>query len=94
MDSENAALDQFSDVPEGHHAFAVLDQTGDTKTMWDPTSEDEIENARLQFERLVSTKRYSAFCVDAKDPNKKGKRMTEFDPDAGRVIFVPPMQGG
>lgn len=94
MDSENAVLDQFSDVPEGHRAFAVLDQTGDTKTMWDPNNEDEVETARGVFERLVGMKRYSAFCVDDKDPNKKGKRMDEFDPDASRVIFVPPLQGG
>ena len=84
----------FADVPPGKHAFAVMGQAGDTKTMWDPNNADEVDNARAQFDRLVNSKRFSAFRVSNEDPNKKGERMRSFDPAAGRVIFVPPIQGG
>ena len=84
----------FGAIPKGMNAFAVLGQSGDTKTMWDPASPTEVEVAKEQFDKLVATKRYSAFHVSAEDPNKQGRRMTEFDPEAGRVIFIPPVAGG
>jgi hypothetical protein len=86
--------DTFGEVPEGRCAFAKMDKSGDTKTMWDPDNADEVEIAKLQFDKLVTEKRYSAFRVDDKDPAKKGARMTVFDPEARRIIFVPQLQGG
>lgn len=84
----------FGDVPPGKNALAVMNRTGDTKTIWDPNNADEVASAREQFDRLVATKKFSAFRVSNEDPNKQGQRMTEFDPSAGRIIFVPPVQGG
>jgi hypothetical protein len=84
----------FGEIPAGKNAFAVLGAAGDTKTMWDPNNADEVAEARLQFERLVASKRFSAFRISDEDPNKKGERMKEFDPRAGRVIFIPPVAGG
>jgi hypothetical protein len=94
MDADDRNTEMlFGEVPEGRGAMAALDLTGDTKTMWDPNSADEVAEAKAQFDRLRA-KGYSAFRVDDKDPNKKGARMAEFDPEAQRMILVPQMQGG
>lgn len=92
--NETEFASTFSAVPAGKHAFAVLNMTGDTKTIWDPGNEAEVAAARAQFEKLVRENRFSAFRISAEDPNKTGERMREFDPEARRIIFVPPVQGG
>jgi hypothetical protein len=84
----------FGDVPDGKGAMALLNQSGDTKTIWDPNNAAEVAAAREQFDKLVGTNRFSAFRVSEKDPNEPGVRLREFDPEARRIIFIPPMQGG
>lgn len=69
----------------------VMGQAGDTKTLWDPEDEDETEAAREQFDSLTN-KGHRAY--EVKKGGKPGKRMKEFDPDAGKVIFVVPVAGG
>ena len=86
--------DTFGKVPAKKNALAVLNHGGDTKTIWDPENPDEVAAARAQFDTLVSTKRFSAFRVSPEDPNKAGVRLREFDPDARRIIFIPPIAGG
>jgi hypothetical protein len=71
--------------------MAVMGQQGDTKITWDKSKPTEVDAARVHFEILMSRK-YKAFNVTAKD--QPGEPMTEFDPDAERVIFVPQMRGG
>lgn len=73
------------------HELAVMDRTGDTKTIWDPADEDEVDNARATFDRLKK-KGFSIFRVD-KDGGK-GKRMENFEPDAAKMIAVPVIVGG
>ena len=68
-----------------------MDKTGDTKTIWDPNKEDEVETAENSFNELIE-KGYSAFHV--KTGGRKGERMNKFDPEAGKVIMVAPLQGG
>jgi len=84
----------FGAIPAGRNAFAVMGQAGDTKTIWDPNNPDEVEVAKASFDKLVASKRFRAFRVSDEDPHKKGERMETFDPKAGRVIFIPPVQGG
>jgi hypothetical protein len=82
----------FKDVPEGKSCIAVMGHNGDTKHMWDPTKPDEVEAARAVYDSLKA-KKYVAFRVTGKD-GAQGEQMKDFDPLAGRVIFVPPMAGG
>jgi hypothetical protein len=84
---------EIKDVPPGKNAMAIMGKEGDTKTMWDPDNEAEVEVARTQF-NMLREKKYEAFYVDGDDPNKKGRRMNEFDKDAKRIIFAPRMAGG
>jgi hypothetical protein len=71
--------------------LAVMDRSGDVKTMWDPRNGDEVEIARKQFDSLRK-KGYLIYKV-----GKDGEKTTaihEFDPDAGKLIAVPPVVGG
>lgn len=90
---ERAQDKTFGDVPEGKHAMAVMDGSGDTKAFWDAGKPEEVEAARRQFDFLVKEKKYSAFHVRGKD-GAQGEQMRAFDPAAERIIFVPQMQGG
>jgi hypothetical protein len=71
--------------------LAVMGPEGDTKLIWDSDNEDEVANARRTFDDL-RCKNYTAYSV--KKSGKKGKVITEFDPDAEKIILVPHVIGG
>ena len=71
--------------------LAVMDHTGDTKIMWDADNEAEVEVAKKTFDSLRK-KGYSAFKTNKK--GEAGERITEFDPQAERLIMAPQLQGG
>lgn len=70
----------------------ILGAKGDTKISWDKDNEVEVENARRTFDELMGKERFAAFKMKGRDG--KGEQITEFDPDAERLILVPPMAGG
>ena len=72
--------------------LAIMDRTGDTKILWDRTKPEEVENARASFDRLRRSG-YLAYTVTGKD-GSRGEMITEFDPNAERIILSPPMVGG
>jgi len=80
-----------SAVSMGSLVFEVMDHSGDVKKIWDPTKPVEVEDAELSFKNLTS-KGYRAYKTDEK--GDKGEQMKSFEASAGRVIFVPQMQGG
>ena len=69
----------------------IISGEGDTKMLWDPANEDEVEAAEAQFDALVE-KGFTAFKV--KKDGEKGKKITKFDEDAGKIIMVPKIIGG
>lgn len=71
--------------------MAVMDRTGDTKTIWDKNNPDEVEAARSTFNRLTK-KGYVAYTVVGE--GKKGSVIKDFDPDAEKIILSPPLAGG
>jgi hypothetical protein len=71
--------------------MAVMDETGDTKTLWDPRRPDEVEVARNTFNTLKG-KGYMIYKVGA--DGEKGSVMHEFDPKAEKLIAVPAVVGG
>lgn len=71
--------------------LCVMDQTGDTKTIWDKSNPDEVEVARATFQKLKK-KGYVAYSV--KKDGEKGAVVSEFDPDAEKLIMSPPLAGG
>jgi hypothetical protein len=71
--------------------MAVLDHTGDTKTIWNKDNADEVAAARATFDSLKG-RGYIAYRVT--DGGKAGSVMAEFDPLAESVIMRPPVVGG
>ena len=69
----------------------ILGKEGDTKVIWDPKNDDEVEAAEEQFDSLVD-KGFLAFKV--KKDGSKGTQIKEFDPKAGKIILVPKIVGG
>ena len=52
---------------------------------------DEVEAAKEQFKSLTK-KGHAAFLV--KKDGDRGKKITEFDEDAGKIILIPHIAGG
>ena len=71
--------------------LAVLDASGDTKTVWNSENADEVAIARETFTKLKA-KGFGLFHV--KKDGEAGKRMTEFDPEVERMIAIPQLVGG
>lgn len=69
----------------------VMGQSGDTKVVWDADHPDEVNQARRTFEELRA-KGFNAYEVTRK--GEKGNMVTNFNPDAEKIILAPPMQGG
>lgn len=91
-EAESKPLRPFAEFQEGNGVFVVMDTTGDTKTIWDKNKPDEVEAARMQFTHLRS-KGYLAYRAEGKE-GERGEQLHEFDPNAERIVFAPPMSGG
>jgi len=86
------AKDFEAELAKGMHGAEIMGTNGDTKHIWDPNKPEEVEAARALYNSLTG-KGYTAFHATGKD-GSQGDQMREFDPNAGRVIFVPRMVGG
>lgn len=75
----------------GARELAVMDHTGDTKTIWDSDNKDEVEVARETFDKL---KKKGYLIYHVKKNGEAGEQMLKFDPDAEKMIAVPKVIGG
>lgn len=80
------------DVPVGKSIIHTLDQTGDTRLIWDHAIADEVSAARDLFNNLRA-KHYTAYRAEGKE-GTRGEVITKFDSTAERIIMVPRMVGG
>jgi hypothetical protein len=71
--------------------LAVIDHTGDTKVMWDPNVQVEVDVAKGTFDKMRKNG-YLAYSV-APD-GKQAEQINEFDKAAGKIIMTPPLRGG
>jgi len=71
--------------------MAILGKEGDTKVIWDPENEDEVEAAEEQFDNLIE-KGFKAFKV--KKDGDKSTQIKKFNPSLGKIILVPALVGG
>jgi hypothetical protein len=67
-------------------------RAGDLKIIWDRSKPAEVDAAMETFEALRA-QGYTAFLVKDKD-GKQGDKVTSFDPNAERLIFIAPLAGG
>lgn len=71
--------------------FKVLDPDGHTRTTWDASSPEEVENARRIFNELMQ-RGYRAFRMDERSGG--GAQKSAFDPKDKETLLVPPIRGG
>ncbi len=72
--------------------IATLDDTGDTKSMWDKNNPTEVKAARKMFEDLTK-QGFKAFKAVG-EKGIQGELIRSFNPDHEKIIMVPPMAGG
>lgn len=70
----------------------VMDRKGETKIIWDSEKPAEVANAKRTFDDLTK-QGYWAHKAVGKD-GATGERITEFDPEAERMVFHAQMKGG
>ena len=71
--------------------LCILGPEGDSKITWDPSNEKEVKSAEKEFNDCIR-KNYTAYAVTNLD--KKGSKITTFNPFIGKIILVPPVSGG
>lgn len=71
--------------------LSIMDDTGDTRIMWDPRSTDEIDMAKAAFDK-AKKKGYLAHKVGT--DGEPGEVIRDFDPKAGKIIMTPQLVGG
>lgn len=74
-----------------HGELVILDDTGDSRLIWDQDKQDEVDAAKLMYTTLKK-KGYIAYSVNRK--GDKGEVIQEFDPTAEKIIMSPSLQGG
>ncbi len=68
----------------------VLGKGGDMKISWDRNNREEVSAAKETFEKKIK-EGWSAF----RDKHGyKGDKILIFDPEADRIVLVPPISGG
>lgn len=68
----------------------ILGKGGDMKISWNSRNETEITAAKETFEKRIR-EGWSAF---REKMGIKGDKIKIFDPDAERIVLVPPICGG
>jgi hypothetical protein len=71
--------------------IAVMGKEGDSKHYWNVKNWDEVRLAKEVFDKYVGAK-FKPYNMNSK--GDKGEPMSEFDPSAGSILFIPAMQGG
>lgn len=72
--------------------MSMMGSKGDIRMTWDPRVPVEVQLAREQFNSATKERHMLAYRVRAN--GERGERITEFDPDAERIILAPQMAGG
>lgn len=67
-----------------------LDKIGDMKISWDVENDKEVLAAREIFDKRIK-EGWAAF---REKMGVKGDKIKIFDPDAERIVLVPPIFGG
>jgi hypothetical protein len=68
-----------------------MSRKGDVKLSWNRDNEQEVTAAREIFDEKIK-EGWAAFAE--KKFGGKGDKVKTFDPDAERIVLVPPIAGG
>lgn len=78
-------------IPAVTGTLNILDESGDSRIQWDRNDPQQVAAARARFDELRA-QRYLAYKVNA--DGGQGEVITQFDPDAERIILHRQMVGG
>ncbi len=74
------------------HELRIMDaREGDIKIEWDPDNADQLEIAKKAF---GEAKRKGMLLYRVGERGRKGEQLTEFDPEAERIVASPRAVGG
>jgi len=85
-------------VPDGlTHLMHGLDHTGDSVISWTPGNATEVAAARNYFARMTRRRSeggagHLGYRTD--EGGERAEQLREFDPQARRIMFAPPLEGG
>lgn len=68
----------------------MLGMCGDIKLSWNSSNIEEVKTVRETFDKKI-IQGWSAF---REKGGFKGDKIRTFDPDAERIVLVPPISGG
>ena len=68
----------------------ILGKGGDMRISWNSENEIEVAAAKETFEKMIK-QGWSAF---KEKIGIKGEKIKTFDPDAERIVLIPPISGG
>jgi hypothetical protein len=67
-----------------------MDSKGDTQWQWDRETEVGLKESKQVFEKHFQ----GGFLAYMIDQANEGTVIREFDPEAEKIVMVPPMAGG
>jgi hypothetical protein len=76
-------------VAPGEHVLRIPSADGDTPITWTPGVPVETDAARGAFDKMKGAG-YAAYRVDGDERTQ----VREFDETAGKIVMMPPLQGG
>ena len=79
------------EIPKGKHCLRILDNTGDSVTMFDPSIDAEVADAMSKFDESMA-KGMRAFVLD--DGAGGAHVASTFDKEAVHVVVQPQYVGG
>lgn len=76
----------------------IMDRTGHSTMTWNVNDPESVKDAEAKFGEMIG-QGYTAFAMDVKSENgvkveEKGRRITKFDPAAGKIMLIPQLRGG
>lgn len=72
--------------------MSMLCRSGDEAVTWDKNDPESVAHARQKFLEFLAARKGMAFKLDP--TGSKGEKMTDFDPDAERIVLMPLIVGG
>lgn len=72
------------------HQMKIMNRLGDATLTWNVDVQEQVEEAQRQFEELVNQGYLAAKSLGG----GQHEMITEFDPEATRILVMPPIVGG
>ena len=69
----------------------IMGRQGDARLLWNSDIPEEVIKVKAQFEEAMKRK---CLAFEGTPDGSPGKRITEFNPLAERIVIIPQLAGG